>query len=430
MIMYGELALYMCTAMAVLVMALMSASLYIAFYSVIIRMNKKHCFPSVLTAAFSVLMLQGMSDIEMADLNGNMSFLGGVIFKMPAAVVMGIIIVLALAETALFIYMRKIKRSLITPGTIKESLDFMPDGVCFSTMEGLPILVNEKMSRLSGEIFGRGIMDTCYFWEELKNGNVSNRVKILRSGDTVSIKTSDERVWDFRKNTINVNGNDVSEFFAYDVTEQYRLNRELNERNRRLNSIGNRLKALSLDIERVTREKEILTAKARVHDEVGRALLALRLYIAHSADSRDRKGLVTQWNGITLGMAYGSETKNDAIEDVLSDAEKLSVVVVPRGELPENDEQRALLLMAARECVSNTAKHAQGKHLFISVKNVNNGIKAKFTNDGISPVGRIRETGGLKNLRQAVEKYGGKMTISAEDRFTVTLELPEEGKND
>ena len=149
MIMYGELALYMCTAMAVLAMALMSASLYVAFYSVIIRMNKKHCFPSVLTAAFSVLMLQGMSDIEMADLNGNMSFLGGVIFKMPAAVVMGLIIVLALAETALFIYMRKIKRSLITPGTIKESLDFMPDGVCFSTMEGLPILVNEKMSRLS-----------------------------------------------------------------------------------------------------------------------------------------------------------------------------------------------------------------------------------------------------------------------------------------
>lgn len=49
---------------------------------------------------------------------------------------------------------------------------------------------------------------------------------------------------------------------------------------------------------------------------------------------------------------------------------------------------------------------------------------AELSNNGHSPAGEIRETGGLKNLRHMVESAGGDMKIESMPRFVLRVLLP------
>ena len=44
------------------------------------------------------------------------------------------------------------------------------------------------------------------------------------------------------------------------------------------------------EVETVTRQKEMLEAKMKVHDDLGRVLLALRTYLEEPENSKRRKG--------------------------------------------------------------------------------------------------------------------------------------------
>ena len=412
---------------AVLSVALITVSVGIAVNMLFNRRQKRYAVPAVLTACLCMLLLQAVGDCEEGIVSGVMSVMGGIAAEMPVGLLAGIMTAAALAEVILFIYVIRPSGKVLSPMAIKESLDLLPDGVCFYDSGGRVILINNKMLGLSGEIFGRSITNGCAFWEDIKDAGVKNGAEVIRFEGNMAVKTADGRVWDFRKNEITVGGEPVTELLAYDATEQYRLTMELKRRNKRLESIGGRLKALSLDIERVIREKEILNAKIKVHDGVGRSLLALRLYIAQNKDKRDRAALVRQFNGIVVGiLSCGGRDKGDVPENVIRDARKLGVEVIWNGEIPENALHKALILMAARECASNAARHAAGKRLYITIKSAGGGTAAEFTNDGIKPEGEIKEKGGLKNLRRAVEKTGGIMKVTSEERFSVALEFPRE----
>lgn len=49
------------------------------------------------------------------------------------------------------------------------------------------------------------------------------------------------------------------------------------------------------EVETVTRQKEMLEAKMKVHDDLGRVLLALRTYLEEPENSKRRKELLAMW---------------------------------------------------------------------------------------------------------------------------------------
>lgn len=379
---------------------------------------------SVLTAG-SFLLLQGIGDVSRCRIfDDTPTFLGGIFGALPGAAVVFLLLLLIGVEAVLLVKLKHRRENMLTPTATKESLDALPDGICFFAPNGQPLLINTRMHRICGELFHMELQNGEVFWQRLKNGE--GNARFLRTGATVFLRTGEGRVWDFRCRKLTVNRTEVRELIACDVTTSYRLNRELDERNRSLRRVNERLRRYSREVERSTMENEILTAKIQVHDNIGRSLLMLRAYLAQPRQERRRDELLLLWRHTVAVL------KNEAVPEkpgsdwelLRKAAQSVDVEIVRDGELPENERQRAVVIPAVHECLTNTVKHAGGDRLYLTLRNKGNVLIAELTNSGAKPRGPIQETGGLLDLRRAVEKAGGKMTTEAAPRFLLRVELP------
>lgn len=425
MILFSELPVLIRVLTGIYELLFVIASFYVFVKNIVIGERSKICrysFPPVICSA---VLLQSMADLEYQN-EGGWSFLARLTGNLPWIIVILMIVAMTIWEINLLIRIKKLKYSFLTVEAVKESLDNLPDGICFSTEGGTPVLVNVQMNRLIGEILESGIVNARDMWHSLKAGEGSTSVKYIRTDPLVTVQLKDGTVWNFRQTELTRGKDRIREIVACDVTKQYELNHELRTQNEQLKKMNQRLRKLCQEIEEITREKEILETRIRVHDEIGRALLVFQTYLSRSVGERSRKDLLFWCRYIVVGIRSGTFSNPEInLERIIRDAKDLDIRVICEGELPGNIITRGILLRALKECISNTAKHAEGTELFLRIVNKNNKIYAEFTNDGIQPAGEIREKGGLKNLRILAETAGGEMKVSGNGSFMLRLEFPE-----
>ena len=211
------------------------------------------------------------------------------------------------------------------------------------------------------------------------------------------------------------------------MTEESRLNRELETDNRRLTDMNRRLRQYGQNVQTVTREREILCAKTRIHDEIGRVLLQTRQFL--SAGQGNAAEIREAWRqNIRLLMGAASDVRATNASEALNRAAQAIGVTMERiGVFPEEGTENALLAAAAaRECLTNLVRHAKGKRLQIHGTERENAWVIAYLNDGMAPTAPIVEGSGLSALRARTEAAGGIMTVEHAPRFCLTLTLPKE----
>ena len=409
----------------VFALLLMAGAVYLLVSVCSMRRRDWRLAFSVLLTAIAVLLLQGIGDVSNCKVNGFTPVnLGKMTGAMPYGVLAALLTLMASAEAALLQHLRQQRKTMLTSMSAKESLDALPDGICFFHADGQPLLVNMRMNRISAELFGTTLLNADAFLQSLRRGE--EKAEFLRTEPTVIVRTEDGKVWDFRVRTLTVRRAAVQELIAYDVTEQQHLGEELDARNAALKRVNERLRRYSREVERSTMEKELLTAKMRVHDDVGRSLLAFRAYLEQPKAERNRNALLLLWRQtVAVLKNEASPVKRCSDWELLSKAaQSVDVQIVQDGEVPENDRERAVIIAAVHECLTNTVKHAKGNKLYLKLCSNETVLTATLTNNGIPPTGAICETGGLLNLRNTVETAGGTMKTEATPRFLLRIELP------
>lgn len=410
---------------------LMTAASYVLVNTFTMHLRWAYRMISFALAVFCFFFLIGVADVKTNEFSRSL-FLAKAMGSLPFAVVIILLLVLNAAVAVLYTYLRRKRKKILTPNSVKESLDALPDGVCFSTKDGMPIIVNMQMNQICGQLFDCGIMNAEKFVDDLKNGEFGGMAKRIRIQPNIAAETSDGKVWEFRSNRLTIGNSEVTELVAYDMTEQYKLNRELKDRNKRMDAIGERLRRFSREVARVTRDKEILNAIIRVHDDLGRALLMLRAYLIQPHKERDRKSLLLLWRYNTEVMKHEKEPNRtgDSWDLLIRLAQNIGVEIVHSGGMPENERYKTVFMAALRECLTNTVKHAKGTRMDILITETDTAVSAEITNNGKPPESKIREVGGLKNLRTIIENAGGSMTIQSVPSFVLRAELPKGEKED
>lgn len=142
--------------------------------------------------------------------------------------------------------------------SIKESCDRLPAALCFASENGRPRLMNLRMDEMSHALTGEALSNANAFWAAISGGN-----------EHAIVPLPDGRTWSFERTRMTLNGETVYQIIGVDVTAEERLNRQLDVENARLAKLNARLKQYSKNVEAVVREREILLAKARIHDEWG-----------------------------------------------------------------------------------------------------------------------------------------------------------------
>jgi signal transduction histidine kinase len=307
-------------------------------------------------------------------------------------------------------------KTTLTRLSIKESIDKLSSGLCFSNSEGRVILLNRRMNELSHAIVGRDLQNALLFWETLCGEEVLDDVVRLSSGEHPSFRLPDGTVWSFGWEDLD----GIFQLVATNTTQLQAMIDELKEKNTQLAALNLRLKEYGENVDELARAKERLETKARIHSELGQALLAARRYLV--SEDQSEPPLDIWKRNIAVLRKEMEVTKREYSLDILRRAAKsVGIALCIHGQLPEAAPHRQLFLSAAVETLTNAVLHAKAKTLYIDLSESENSWTVRFTNDGIKPVRIVKEGGGLSSLRRRCEEMGAEMKVESFPVFVLTV---------
>ena len=317
-------------------------------------------------------------------------------------------------------------KNQITPMSVREAVDSLPSGICCFLTDGRILMINTAMQDLC-KALGRLPLSGKEIREGLFSGMLVSGYRVTALEDTVLIAAPDGTVWSLEKRNGSIDGKAVHSVIATDVTELYQKTVLLRRREEKLSELNERLTEYNREIVSLTAEKEKLSARVRLHDEFGEDLLTIRRYLERGGSEKDREDIRRRLRrNVSFLLTGDVPAAEDEYVLLKKTAAQLGVKVTVQGSLPQAEPQKHAAATAIHECFTNTLRHAHGDELRISSEEQGDRYLICLTSNGEQPAGPIRETGGLKSLRELTEYIGGTMELSYSPVYTVTLILPKE----
>ena len=184
--------------------------------------------------------------------------------KLSAPLCIGIEFVMTIVWGVLWLRQELNIIGRLTPQSLEDGLNSMPDGVAFVSSKGVPLLVNSTMQRLFRESMGSPYFDIRDFEYSMQNQTLIVGCSADIHGKGYYLHLSDGSVWDIQKSLMMIDGRKVWELLAYDVTERYRKSLELEERNVHLEEVNRSIRNYTREMNAIIREEEVLAAKIRI----------------------------------------------------------------------------------------------------------------------------------------------------------------------
>ena len=303
--------------------------------------------------------------------------------------------------------------------SVKEAFDHLPSGVCFFNRNGTLTLCNHRMYRVFFDLTGKDLQSLPELQELLESRADGSR------RDTDVFLLDDGHAWRFAQEQITTrDGSSYTQVTASDVTELYFRQKELEEDNRKLKEDAERIRRLSANIISLIREEEILSMKMRVHDDIGRSVIATRQFLQQGRPMEELD--LTAWKNAVRLLKHDNELseEQDAVAGLMNAAYSLGIKVSLNGTFPEAAAVKEIFLSVIRECMTNAVRHAGAKELYVRLACGDHTASVSVTNSGAVPEGKIVEGGGLTSLRILVKKSGGTMKIKTVPGFELTVSVP------
>ena len=316
-------------------------------------------------------------------------------------------------------------KQTLSRDSIKQALDMLPSGICYFAPSGSVKLCNRQMDSLFRRIAQSDLQTLAELQDALSSCDADSEV-IRLSQDRQTYLFPDGKAWRYRQSEVtDEDGAVYTEAIFSDVTELYNKNLELKAQIKQLNVIFRELRWLSENALILTREKEVLSAKTKLHDDMGAGLIAIRhiLLCNRTEEAANAMDLFRRAvSAIKYDNAY-PQGRSD-LDRFLQDAEVIGIKVDLSGELPKQEELRRVMILAMRECLTNSVRHAGATTIHIMVEKKEDGISMQITNDGRVPETEVVPKGGLRNLQRYIMDLGGTMEIQSKPGFALTVVLP------
>lgn len=322
------------------------------------------------------------------------------------------------------IYLYKWNKSHITSYSIKEAINTLPSGIAYYEPDGRITLKNETIDNLAIEITGKRLLNGLSFEEFLKD---SQNIEAERINDITIVKTKNKGTWSFEINELSIKGEKYKLLLASDISEEYKLTDMLKKKEKDLLVLNNNLVEYNKNLITIISEKERLNAKIKIHDELGLSLIEAKQYILNNADNANVDKLKAK---IEQGIDFlREETKPDVIDEyelMINTANDLGVKMILDGELPKEKENKHIVSNAMHETLTNVLKYSDANEIII--KTIINETKYHiyFTTNVFDESKQINPTGGLKSLKELVEKADGIFEISQEPNGILNITLNQE----
>ena len=364
----------------------------------------------------------------------------------------GIIILLLLFRFSWLLHkLVEHRQRLLKPRAIRETVDYLPNGICFATPSGRLVLTNRKMNELIYHLTGHVIMNVRLAWDELcsyisANGcmrlnepwiNLDYFDKEPEAG--VFFSLPDNSIWRFQLKELNDSYPHYIQLEATDISELYGFCRELYNNNQRLAGQYERQQRLLADIVEINHAKEILSMKMRIHDDLGQSILTTKRYLSNETLTENMPNLAELWSSTIRCLEDYTQAYTDAETtpeiELHKAAEMIGCRIVYNGVRPTERKTTLLFYASVREALTNAVRHAAADELYVTILpipqeyQISHGYHVEISSNGKKPVPSLTEGNGLGNLRKRLEQEGATLELRYGNSVIMIVELPAEGRD-
>lgn len=311
-------------------------------------------------------------------------------------------------------------------GSVKQAIDTLPDGICYFTTSGAVKLCNLQMHRL----FHSMAQSDMQTFEELQEAleECDTKSGIIRLPDvSQTYLFPNGKAWRYSQSEVTAfDGVVYTEVIFADVTELYEKNLKLKAQTVQLEKISRNLKVLSDNVSTMTKEKELLSAKTRLHDRMSAGIIAMRQILQQEQTTQETADAVSLFQKAVSAIKDDNEypLERGELAEFIRDADTIGVKVELNGELPQQQELYRAFLITMRECLTNSVRHADATILRIDIQKYDDYYSIRVTNNGKPPKSKVTPKGGLLNLYSHIANLGGTMEIQSEPQFELNVTLP------
>lgn len=387
------------------------------------RLKLRYVLPELCCAVCAVLVFSFLADgILIRDLGEPRANFPGSPAFCPTWCAAAIAIALLAAVCACLAAVIKKRLSGLTAMSVKDAFSVLPAGVCFYDETGRLLLTNERIVKECMEITGKPLFDGSEFWSDMRDGKTADGVICSVMSDCVIVEKKDGTASCYKRIKWSLNGKTVYEVTCSDISREFALKKRFERQNEELRKMNLRLRKYGETVTEVTRERETLAARVKVHDGMGSLIMKTKRAVIQG--QCDKEKLINEWNGI-VSLIYSPEREDDREDEIKKTAASVGVKISYTGARPQKGSAADKILKnAVFESIINTARHADGDELYITVTDDGKYYTAKLLNNGRPPQTEIAEGGGLSALRKTVETAGGRMRTESSPRFALIVSLP------
>lgn len=334
----------------------------------------------------------------------------------------------------------KLKSRLHTVALIREAINSYPDGICFAAPGGRPILANKKINDICYKLTGHTVTNADRMWEELGDKRMPDTLSDLKGDSSNDLNEGTEQilcrlekkqVWQFQRRQLLLDSGPVMQYEAANVSELYRYQKQLQEKNEQLAQMLERQRVLLKNIVENNLKQELLDTKMRIHSDFGKLLVMTESRLSNWQE-KDKSEIFEAWDHVITDLENASEREEIVTDsprtELLKIAEMIGCKVEFIGEQPK--ERRVLLLLyaAIREALTNAVRHAGADRLIVEIRHDEKCYKITISSNGRNDVMSVQEGGGLSDLRHRLEQEGATLFLEINGGVVMHVMIPE-GEN-
>ena len=310
--------------------------------------------------------------------------------------------------------------------SIKQAFDTLPSAVCYFAPSGIVKLCNFQMHRLFRTLAQSDLQTFNELQQALKECDGKSGV-IKLSDERQTYLFPDGTVWRYAQTEVTAPSiGKYTETIFFDVTKLYEKNLQLKAQTKQLKKISLELKFLSDNVLTLTKEKEVLAAKTKLHDQMGAGMIAVRRMLQQKQTTKDIVEAIRLFRKAVNMMKIDNENplERSELAEFMHDADAIGVKIILTGEMPEQTEVYNAFIVAMRECLTNGVCHAGATELQIDIRQDDSSLSMRITNNGTVPKGEIVPKGGLKNMEHYIINLQGTVKIQSLPVFALTVTVP------
>jgi len=215
--------------------------------------------------------------------------------SLPVKIYVIIFFLILTGSISLLYREKKSLKESITRASIKESIDNLPMGLCFSTKNGIVLLSNRSMNQLCHKITGRELQDGEFFWQKVmeKRRKFEDSLEVNRQIHILQLNNVE--IWSFSRNPIKVNNKDGVQITATNITELFGLRSQLKKKNLEFMKMNSRLHQYSENLSHIKSKEERIATKTQLHNELGYILVATRRALVNKELDKEGQSILALW---------------------------------------------------------------------------------------------------------------------------------------